>query len=409
MKDGQRISDARQRNMPPINVLVTIGNGFDLKAGMKTSYKDFLEYLSSRVFPTEYGIIQNHLVDALSGSYLGKDSLACPLSNSKADVWSLLFLTLLAVEKHVPDLRIRQLNDWKDIEKLILDMTKEDGFCWKEVLCRLDISMSNIHNGTRYSAGSFFHLFHEEAIAQVVAAVLNAKQDLSDSLVQYCSEAPNKGFVSFLLTELNTFEKRFGAYIKSQSSSAESANNRNKLLRALLQDYIDRPAHLYIDSFNYDESWNNNVRYINGDFQKPIFGVDESLLPKDSIWMPFSKGSRRLYLDRSLMSGRLDFVTPDVMIVYGHSLNKQDHAYFFNMFDAMNLTDPTKKTKVCFCYSRYGDKTSEQVKNEMIKLVLKLFEKYDERNARRTVPLHTLTQLEICGRINIKEIETTFD
>ena len=164
-----------------------------------------------------------------------------------------------------------------------------------------------------------------------------------------------------------------------------------------------------IYSFNYDESWNSNVRYINGDFQKPIFGVDESLLSKDSVWLPFSKGSRRLYLDRALMSGRLDFVTPDVMIVYGHSLNKQDHAYFFNLFDAMNLTDPTKKTKVCFCYSRYGDKTSEQVKNEMIKLVLKLFEKYDERNARRTVPLHTLTQLEICGRINIKEIETTFD
>ena len=395
--------------MPPINVLVTIGNGFDLKAGMKTSYKDFHHYLSSRVFPREYRIIAEGMANALNYGYLEKDSLESPLSDSSADVWSLLFLTLSALEEKAGRLRNLLLHDWKDIERLIFNMTEENGFCWKAVLRHLDISEASTYAGIRYESSTYLNRFPEEAIAQVYAATLLAHGSFRDRLLRYREGTISENVVSFLLSQLILFEQRFGTYIKSQNEIPALANRRNDLLGLLLQEYSNRPHQLFIDSFNYDEDWNGFVRYINGDFHNPIFGIDESLLPKDSVWLPFSKGSRRLYLDRSLMSGRLDFVTPDVMIVYGHSLNKQDHAYFFNLFDAMNLTDPTKKTKVCFCYSRYGDKTSEQVKNEMIKLVLKLFEKYDERNARRTVPLHTLTQLEICGRINIKEIETTFD
>lgn len=292
------------------------------------------------------------------------------------------------------------IEEWKDVEELMFRLITVPSLSWEKVF-RFTQQSGHEHSH-RYSYVDLFSRGDPDLSLLFFATAIDELPRLKQKADFLMSKGFDEFAPAFLLGELRNFEAQFGDFVVDNNKSPESRLLRKKMLDAILAD--DKNENVFVDSFNYCEEWYASVRYINGCFKEPIFGVDESLLSRHGAWISFSKGSRRLFLNESRMIGNRQFVSPDILVVFGHSLNKQDYAYFFNIFDSMHLTDASYKTKVVFAYNEYDEKRIGRVKHETANRVIALFNAYDERNKRLSHPLHTLTQLEVCGRIAVREV-----
>lgn len=88
-------------------------------------------------------------------------------------------------------------------------------------------------------------------------------------------------------------------------------------------------------------------------------------------------------------------------------MNRQDYSYFFALFNMLDLKNDRSSTKrsyyIEFVYSKYGAKTSKEVREELIARVLNMFYAYNkevlnESNFRLVDILFTT------GAIQFKEI-----
>ena len=214
-------------------------------------------------------------------------------------------------------------------------------------------------------------------------------------------------FYSKLLEELRVFERNYGRYVLSETSSEK--------YREQAKEYAERLTgsnrYIVVDSFNYSGFENSNItiRHINGDCDDPIFGVDvtepeEKRYPY-ARW--FTKTSRRIQQDSEKLNRttRWNKMSIDEAVVFGHSLNRMDYDYFNYLFTLLRFHtfDVEKMGSIEFVYRVYDEKRENEIKANYVDAIYKLlnyYEGYVSHNNQHIL----INLLRFSGKLKIKDI-----
>ena len=332
-----------------------IGNGFDLHCGIHTAYSDY--YCKNW---KKYRRIQQLLFD------YENNHKEIDFSNKEIDswnVWDIFFAINSSEDPHT----CKKL--WCEIERLILSslISEEEA--------KSDEQDANFSKLVLYMASNVHwpNLFYY--VAQNTMPV-----DYSNKfMVEFIKHGIEKHkfvvsqFYEFILEQLGEFEKSFGSFIYCQTHSKfhEDLNPGRVFLNTIyyekvnetIQELCQRNNMVEIDSFNYspldgDAEHKLFVNYINGSYQKPIFGIDSCFEPSDQRFI-FTKTSRRME-SRIIENNIIPECKFDSVIVYGHSLDSSDYSYFFPIFDQLKLLDNEAKGRLIFAFSIF-DASKEQI------------------------------------------------
>ncbi len=355
-----------QSNNP---TLLILGNGFDLAAGMQSSFKHYMAYLEGT----------NQDLFGWMGKMLEDYCVNSPHATNHqhpVNIWKLIFCVMYFVAEKTANLPLpkRKLELWNDVEGFMLTLFSDEDGSWARIIprCADDYRETTL------------------PLTRLLAFYISESGELS-SVIGNGAITPE--LVSFLLKELKDFEKEFGQYIAAQERRIGVLETKQKIIGKLTdEEYI-------IDTFNYGEDSLRQVRHINGNIESPIFGVDATELGANSPWLPFSKTSRRLY--RSFIRGTDSFqAAPDKAVIYGHSLTPRDYSYFYGIFDLMKIYDPTARSILTFAYSAYDGCPKLQASQDCAAKVINLLNGYEQyRTPGIKSELGLLTRLQVADRI----------
>ena len=357
-----------------IKTLVVLGNGFDLAAGMNSSYKDYAQHLE-QTKPKLCDWIGSTLIASLTFS--ASHDFVEPIN-----AWELAFLTSyeLAKKQYRQVVHTEILTLWKDVEQHMLNLC-DSQTGWNQVLFHFHDYRSMVRKDTiaYYLACVFRHVG-----SPTIRHLMSRNQ-------------VDEAFVNELLKQLFTFEHDFGIYISEQDRRPDVIDAKYRILKSLT------PYPCNVDTFNYGDGTLSNVRHVNGDLSNPIFGIDARMLEEQSVWLPFSKASRRLHRDVSVGTEQFGAI-PNRVIIFGHSLNEQDHSYFFSLFDLIRLSDPTADSRVTFAYCGFPGCSEVEAGTECAKKIIALLGRYEAHlGTKNGKSLALLTQLQVAGRIRPKD------
>lgn len=381
------------------NVKLVLGNGYDLHCGLKCSYKDYFEYNKEKL---------NNFFNWNSRAYFKS------IHDFVLDIDKSLFDTLYkAQEYNIWDiffyLKSSNNNDydhtyrnWSDVETLINDSLIKDEYklnWWSIYRC-----LSYISNN-----GTFKESYQQyPSILLMVAFIMFKNQTLNVE--------KEDDYFEYVLDELKSFEKQFGLYIQRQrwyidKFGLEHNNYWFDKYSSMTMEYLCNVSNLVaIDTFNYDNvginALNHKIRFINGDCSFPIFGIDSNIVSSD-IRYPFTKTNRRMELDMISKTSSIEMHFDNV-IVYGHSLSKNDYSYFFPLLDKLQMTDNTSDKVIVFSFSIWDKNKKLNIMNDIRRAVFDLFDNYakykgilepyrllDSLTANRRVIIYEIPDLEI--------------
>lgn len=360
-------------------VLLVVGNGFDLACGLESSFSQYLGSIYYKDIFENIKKIENKLTEDLK--YPSKYDGYALYSNYKFDFsmdnitfWDMFFVLS----------KIEKIYGWCDFEKNIKTFISE--FLDSNHNIYEDICKNRVKSDTYLD--NFFKF-------KFVMYKYIEEKNIKDSV---------------LFEQLKEYEGRFGKYIYSQQNNHFDYNERARFLIEKMLDSRNDDIVTYINTFNYsDLSFIcPDIWHINGDNQNPIFGIDLPEVSPVNVKYKYTKTYRRLEL-----SGK-DVYYPknkkySKVIVYGHSLNEQDYSYFFSLFNILNLNNERFYNNntgkyIEFVYNKYGGKSSEEVRQEIVSRVLKMFYAYNneilgQRNFR------LIDILFSSGAVRFKEID----
>ncbi len=407
------------------NVKLVLGNGFDLRCGLKTRYKDYFDHDGQKndkikelvdLFSMILDLISNKgkdpQTDAVSwyksmsdfwAEFDEKNETAVDLSN--INIWDVFFYMVSKVES-------AKLGQWRwcDIETKIKESLykeeeraqnsgKENYISWDTVFAILSNGINRVQFDSKYYDNCELALF------------IYRKND-------------NKGFPTidafykYLLKQLKEFERDFGNYICTQHcednivvlGNHELLKNRMMFVgnsKRAIKQLCPLENIVSIDTFNYDtpdiEEKADFVHNINGDTREPIFGIDSSCFKASDPRFIFAKIKRRLDLEAQ-MKVTQKTIPFENLIIYGHSLDEADYGYFFSTLSKMRIDDTSNSSKVIFGFSIYDDSKREQIIADLSLRISRLFEAYSEYYVNEKRPLILLESLKEQGRVLMQEI-----
>jgi len=348
------------------NILLIIGNGFDLACGLKSRYIDFYNA-------------------EIKGKYDIESWDSKPLN-----FWRYL---LSIHEKGAED------NNWRDIEKIIKEVLEQ---IMKESNKRyVSISKSawlHLHKRRRftpiYKAGKGIenHMFNFCVSCLLGQGVGLSKKGKIISDKSYLCE--------FLFCGLNTLERQFCAYLKNQVTvrymeladiflaelfykdiykvSLEKLKTNG--LSKIHDDYFTSKSQYGVISFNYTNNplhsakrYKKYIKYTNvhGSMcnkecshcknSSAIFGIDDTVIANNttSDMRMFSKTYRTLQLAKDYNSQQVLPTKEKLLIIrfFGHSLSEADYSYFQSIFDHYDIYSNTNVV-LEFLYTNYKDKNN---------------------------------------------------
>ena len=94
----------------------------------------------------------------------------------------------------------------------------------------------------------------------------------------------------------------------------------------------------------------------------------------------------------------------DNVVVFGHSLSKNDYSYFFPLLDKLEMTDFSSNKKIIFAFSIFDEKQSYAIKSDHRKAVNRMFASYAVFKGYQNEPERLLDALTTQGRILTVEI-----
>jgi hypothetical protein len=334
-------------------IKVVLGNGFDLHCGLPTKYSDFFKSRSNLYLP----ILER--IKAISRSGYSETSIrsfsemlnGC-LNDDNLTAWDLIFLFA-----SVDNSGIIKDNQWCDIESIMQRCflpsaeLQENECCLKAVFQKCNEYLTS---RSRFNINTILTIYLEITRVKKFSTI--------------------NEFYGFLLEELKAFEKQFGEYLDSFSDvkRKEASNISNDFFSLALcanphTIATIKPRIASIDTFNYtcpNVMLNDKTNHINGNCDNPIFGIDAKfseegnyINPRDPAYI-FTKTYRRMELDMCTTSYN-DFCEYKNLLVYGHSLNRQDYSYFFPVFDYLRLMDNTSQGRLIFAYSIIDSSNAE--------------------------------------------------
>jgi hypothetical protein len=387
--------------------LLIVGNGFDLKCGLKSTYRNFfqsrisedvkksiIDLSESLIFETNHNSIYFHEEEKYK-----KESVGLPFSSyslikdANLTFWDLLFLLYYGenVEK-----------DWHDIENNMLNILHK--FKFTKVYTK---DFSNLGKLDRYKD----YLFSRD-----IKGERNFKEKLRlCCILAYFVLEPERynafrSMEEFLQSELRIFEKAFNTFLWDLvDSSKDYHTNALSLLHQIIGMSSDSEDYSVL-SFNYTvpNCFEGKVTNVHGKLNNwnIIFGVDQNEIEATSPIFTFTKTYRKLIQPKKdnenfiYIDGKDDLKN---IFFYGHSLSPLDYSYFQSIFDYYDIYD--SGISLVFCCSKHGTKSSDEMLSEHANLVGQLLEKYGTSTMQnKNHGKNLMHKLMLEGRLTIKEI-----
>lgn len=378
------------------SVKLIIGNGFDLHCGLKSKYSDYFQAPSNKEKFDE--II--HWLDTLGDKKT---------------------LSLNEASKEVDNFFVKSKFEKTSLWDLFFAMDRNKSRTWNDVESLISASLiKNYENVNRPSSVAYWDdvqkiitgdLYSPQPVHPMILAAFMIKKAGGDT-----ESLKGDRFYYFLKNELNKFENDFGQYISNQVSFPNSFfNHLNRYFVAYVSKTLGEICNLdnvvSLDTFNFTpcmdfkefDKIKDKVRYVNGNWQSPIFGIDSKSYSSSDIRYIFSKTNRRMELD---MSEEQTSPNPnfDNAIVYGHSLSENDYSYFFPLLDKLKMTDFGLNTKIVFDFSIFDEALASSIKKSYRKAIYGLFERYAIFKGISEEPGRLLDGLTTQGRVLLNEI-----
>lgn len=388
MEDRQA-RDARK------NKLVIIGNGFDLRYGLKSGYTDFFNSDQIKALSTQYELSWNHYKEATRFLTLWDGSDEKKNEN--------LFLRYLLQKK------LNHIENWSDVEQQICHYLEDflgHGFQRdvKDMHKRFIFQNSEKFNGNTYE-------------------LANASYPIR------LADSNYSNYLDALLGEVNQFENLFLRYLneateKLQLTAFAQRDFMNHFIYDSTRSYLYKKINFL--SFNYTNIFENVLSSseldqseillynIHGSLKNDniIFGIDQGTklnrvddLSLRSILSRFSKTARLLnnstdmsYQESILPSDELGLKIQ----IFGHSLAQADYSYFQAIFDYYNIYENTK-VQIEFCYSKFT-RCPSNLKSTYLRSVHALIETYGDTMSNKDKGANLLHKLLIERRITITEL-----
>ncbi|MCC8439536.1 hypothetical protein CRI85_04150 [Leuconostoc pseudomesenteroides] len=412
--------------------LIIIGNGFDLQAGLKSTFSDF--------YKSRYNVESLDRIDRQWETQILKN-------NRNVSIWDLLICTYVQND-------LENLQDWRDVESVISEVLRgisnnnkihfvknifSDVYMIKSVtnvFVDLLNGESSVPARTRKTLKDYFMAYYIiEALSRSYPDFknwINAKPDYSTE--RELEEGDESSFFNglnfnqnstqilapFLLKELRKFESAFSEYLNEELQKNTLYRSRvNKLFQIMTEGTTS--SEFQVLSFNYtaqndNERFTPEYRNIHGSLKHNniIFGIDSSDLVSDKgdtdvNLVKFTKTSRILKLtNNSLTNKNSNWKGQQIskIIIYGHSLGEADYSYFQSIFDSVNLYQ--SKTKLVFAYSIYDLKKSEEIETTYETSVEKLMYRYGQSFSNQSHGRNLLHKLLLEDRIEIRLITSHF-
>jgi len=387
--------------------LLIIGNGFDLKCGLKSSYNDFFNsniiagnqdlvnlFLQSinRVFAnstTDFDRTNEVQLQIYRTNYeFFLKEIATLTSDSSFSFWNLVFRETTTKN-----------SDWNNIEKRI-----------EEIVCNNKDVITNINKIILY-----YEMLHTMNYHDIIPIDLNKiqKQNFILALYVYIKNIEKKNIYLFLLDELKKFEGQFLDYLTYEVNHTNKYQDR--IAGLLKKIYRENPSIIKsnVINFNYttiQDKPNINIESnVHGDLDKRniIFGIDLSNLTHEKGAFFFTKTYRKMHAfedvkiesfkDQAILDKDINNIT-----FFGHSLNESDYSYFQSIFDYYEIY--SSNISLVFYYSIYDPEKTKEIKESYTNAVINLVNTYGKTMANRFHGENFLHKLLLENRIILKEI-----
>jgi len=357
--------------------LIVIGNGFDLTAGLNSTYLAFFErYFSGR-----------------------KEDFTIDPKNEEVNFWKELFWERKKRAKSHQDLY------WSDVESII-----------EKKLLEIESS---------FSAGRLMAINVDDATSIVVGdKVKYLKKKIQKEVVTKYE------LIKALYTDLKDFEFEFVNFLETEvSRNKEYPDNSNQLMSELLvRNFVQRESFANLDnyynrrnkfikdeevktqilSFNYTHGINvetfvraevfNNV-HGNIDDKNIIFGIDGHGILNKYLLLPFTKTYRIMMnkMKRFKLDGDLQYIK-----FFGHGLAEADYSYFQTIFDDVDLYNGN--TELIFYFNVYDESRRKEIIEKQHLRIVKLIQKYGETLDNKDHGKNMMHKLLLEGRIQVAEL-----
>lgn len=362
------------------NVKFVIGNGFDLYCGLNTRYGDFF--------------------DSKMDTYIRMEDFKYSFNLNERR------LNRIIIMKMKEFLRNNDFGFWDFL--FYFDPDRKNKNLW----CDVELFLYNFFN-TQNNEKSLFDIVYDCVKRKTISSNDSEWLDLPIIylLAMKSTTITKIDFATFLLDELQKFEKEFGEYIEEEFKRGRKRDYQQKA-NNLLRTVLSYSKNICIDTFNYTMIENIFTKYpinhINGNHENPIFGIDATIFNNLHPEYIFSKSYRRMtadFLELERVNGCLnrDF---DALVIFGHSLNEQDYSYYFPIFDYMGLLDITSKKTIVFLYNIYEEGKRRKIKNDNIKNLLNMLNAYEKTKTGKVKDYRLMDTLTATDRIIFKEIKS---
>ena len=373
------------------DVILVLGNGFDLNCGLKSSFNNFYK------------------ATILDNKNMINDKVL-------RNIWYLLlYLCFYAYKDNVID-----TNKYSHLEVI-----KKENPLWMDI----ETFIKKIVTG--YSKNKDNNGSTKTKIITYLYNQLNNDVEQSEHLddlyirrhfQEFYSKRKNKTYADlylYLLSQLQIFEKQFADYILLEVSNNGFYNANSE---RLLDNIVDFDTNkVYVIDFNYTgfsleerfkTFFNTAINKIHGDAKKEV------IIGFDSSDVDYSDNNYKggLILSKSWQILNQENENEDLpneesikyIIFYGHSLGEQDYSYFHTLFDKYNLYNG--HVILVFCYSDYEDTKTKIIKHRMeyLKNIHALLNDYAVKSGKETSKCITLVnRLELEKRIYIRKIDNS--
>lgn len=345
--------------------LLILGNGFDLQAGLKSSFESFFK-------TSEKDMITKWLNDGVASNSKDISLISLLLYNTffrthLVEQTGIFELPKIIEFKDIFQHKFHLNNDpkkWMDIELFVLNIFTDD------VLVKLKHCFD-----ITFKKSEDIEEDEHDCFCDYDKIGLLIKQSIANK--QYPTTL---SFCDFLMSELNLFEKRFSNYL---SKEIEGNLDYAKNTKRIIDSFSDlKGGNLTILNFNYttidDVAFgDNNIVQINvhGTLKiNPIIGIDmNSLNTEKEEAILFTKTFRKLLSNDTVRVLNNNY---SEIIIYGHSLNEQDYSYFQSIFDYVNLYQSS--TKLTFIFSDNFVVNKKEYRINITKSIFHLLEKYGQ-------------------------------
>ena len=363
--------------------MIIIGNGFDLHAGLASSFHDFFE--KSEIPAIEKWINESNANTLKETSFI---SLLLYNTYYRKDKqytdWELKYHNIQYNQTYQKSFNLKSnLVNWMDVEGFLYSLLTSRGIKNLE-------SLFNSCFGYSYNPYTI-SICEGDNLPFFISSSFNGRR--------YTSV---KTIYDYMFEELQLFEESFIKYLQNEINTNEFYDKKSS---GIIKKLADGASGIILNfNYTYTSFIGYDATNVHGSLDDSvIIGIDgkEKL---DNNVIPFTKTFRKLIRaeDQIVLNGEFDEI-----LIYGHSLGNQDYSYFQSVFDYIGLY--SGKTNVTFVYSDdfikenipETDINKRKHRIEMAKDLFKLIKSYGETLDNKDNGQNLLHKLLLEGRLKI--------